>query len=189
MPEPQLPPALAAKRDSISAARQTWTEAETSWLAARDRLQEIQTEIQGYSRAEAQYRILVQEFDREEARATQAERVKDDAFATFDRMQQEAFAQLEQFSASVMAWENEAFADLNEVLAARLSLLGREIYTDTTDASGAVFFAVPAGDWWVHARQLEATHELYWNEMVNVQRGDPIQVILNRDNAEAREVY
>ncbi|MEX1258335.1 MAG: hypothetical protein WEG36_12020 [Gemmatimonadota bacterium] len=188
-PEPQLPAALAAKRDSIAEARQTWTEAEGAWLAARDRLQEIQDEITQFSRAEAQYRILVQEFDREEARANQAERVKDEAFESFDRMQREAFAELEQFSASVMAWEDEAFADWELVVAARLNASGLEILTDTTDASGAAFFSVSPGDWWVHARQPEATHELYWNELMNVQRGDPVQVRLSRENAEVREIY
>jgi hypothetical protein len=188
-PEPQMPAALAAKRDSIAEARQVWTEAESTWLDARARLQEIQEDIQGFSRAEAQYRILVQEFDQQDARAREAERIKDEAFANFDRMQQEAFAELEQFSASVGAWEDEAFADLNEAMAARLAAVGREIHTDTTDASGAVLFSVPTGPWWVHARQPEATSELYWNEMVNVEGGDPVQVQLNRTNAEVREIY
>jgi len=188
-PEPQMPAALAAKRDSIAVARQTWTEAEGQWLAARDRLQEIQDEIQGFSRAEAQYRILVQEFDQEEARLNQAERVKDDAFATFDRMQQEAFAELEQFSAAVVAWEDEAFADWDLIVFNRLEALGLEIVTDTTDATGSALFSVPAGDWWVHARQPEATEELYWNEMVNAQKGEPVPFLLNRANAEVRDIY
>jgi hypothetical protein len=131
----------------------------------------------------------VQEFDQEEARANQAERVKDEAFESFDRMQREAFAELEQFSASVMAWEDEAFADWELVVAARLNASGLEMLTDTTDASGAAFFSVSPGDWWVHARQPEATHELYWNELMNVQRGDPVQVRLSRENAEVREIY
>jgi hypothetical protein len=188
-PEPQLPAALAAKRDSIAVARQTWTEAEGQWLAARDRLQQIQDEIQGFSRAEPQYRVLVQEFDQEEARLNQAERVKDTAFETFDRMQQEAFVELEQFSASVAAWEDQAFVDWDLVVLSRLELSGLDILTDTTDAVGAAYFSVPAGEWWVHARQPEATSELYWNERVSVEKGDPVPVVLTRENAEVRDIY
>ena len=101
----------------------------------------------------------------------------------------EAFAELEQFSASVAAWGDEAFATWEQVVAARLQASGLEIFTDTTDAAGAVFFAAPPGEWWVHARQPEATHELYWNEPVTVVRGDPIPVRLSRENAEVREIY
>jgi hypothetical protein len=88
-----------------------------------------------------------------------------------------------------MAWEEEAFADFNTAVAARLDASGLDIYTDTTDASGTVLFSVPAGDWWVHARHPVATEEFYWNERVTVQGGEPVPVLLNRENAEIREIY
>lgn len=188
-PEPQLPAELAMRRDSIAEARQIWTESESEWLAARDRLQEIDEEIQQYSPAEAQYRVLVQEFDRFNAQMLQAERVKDEAFERFDTMQREAFAELEAFNAQLMSWEDQAFEDWDLAVAERIAATGQEILTDTTDATGRAVFAASPGSWWVHARQPETTDELYWNVPVTIEGAEPVEIQLNRGNAQIRPIY
>lgn len=187
--EPQMPAELAARRDSIDAARAEWTDAESRWLAARDRLQEINQEIQQYSPAEAQYRVLVQEFDRFDAQAREAERVKDSAFERFDSMQQAALADLEAFRAQVIAWEDEAFADFDLVIAQKVQASGLQVLTDTTDATGMARVPAAPGAYWVHARHPLATDELYWNLPITVERGDPVEVHLTRSNAETRELF
>jgi hypothetical protein len=45
---------------------------------------------------------------------------------------------------------------------------------------------VPIGTWWVHARHELPFTELYWNIQIDVQRGEPVQITLNRANAQVR---
>ena len=192
-PEPQLPAELRVALDSIQAAQTQWRESESRWLALRDRMQEINTELEQYNPAEARYRELFNEFDAAERDANAAERTKDEAFARFDRLQQETFSQMETFKASQAAWEDEAFGPYGEVQDAKLAASGRDILADTTDATGRAEFTGdkgPApGQWWVYSRYTLATEELYWNVPITVERGTPVELTLNRDNAEIREVY
>jgi len=188
-PEPRLPPELAAAREEIMEARQAWSEAETEWLALRDRLQQISSEMNQYNPAEARYRELFTQFNQLESQYAQTEATKDAEFARFDQLQQATFTELEAFSASLMVWEDEAFAEWDLVVAERLRETRREIVTDTTDATGRADIQAPPGQWWVHARYPEATDELYWNVPVTLDRGEPATVILNRQNAEVRPIY
>src|SRR5690606_37997169 len=85
------------------------------------------------------------------------------------------------------AWGDEAFADVNTVIEARLEATGRTEHYDTTDANGVVRFeGLKKGDWWIHARYDLPYTELYWNVPVQVEGGDPITLILNRENAQVR---
>ncbi len=188
-PEPQLPPELAQAREEIQEARVTWSEAESEWLALRDRLQQINQEMGQYNPAEARYRELFSQFNQLEGQYLQAESRKDEAFARFDRLQQETFAEIEHFSATLMAWEDDAFADWDLVVSERLREMRREIHTDTTDASGLSRFQAQPGQWWVYARFPEAVNELYWNVPVTLERGEPATVTLNRQNAEVRDIF
>jgi hypothetical protein len=192
-PEPQLPDELKVALDSIQAAQTEWRESEARWLALRDRMQQINTELEQYNPAEARYRELFNEFDEAERDANAAERTKDDAFARFDGLQQETFSELEGFKAQRAAWEDDAFAAYGEVQAAKLSASGHDILADTTDATGRAEFTGdngPApGQWWVYTRYTLATEELYWNLPITVERGTPVELTLNRENAEIREVY
>ena len=188
-PEPQLPPALAAAREEIMEARQAWSEAETQWLALRDRLQQISTEMNQYNPAEARYRDLFTQFNQLESQYARAEATKDAEFARFDELQQATFTDLEAFSASLMAWEDDAFAEWELVVSERLRELRRDIVTDTTDATGRANMQGAPGQWWVHARYPEATDELYWNVPVTLERGEPATVTLNRQNADSRPIF
>ena len=98
-PEPALPPELQVARDSIAQAQQEWRESEGRWLALRERLEQINSELTQYNPAEARYRVLFNEFNEVESDYASAESTKDEAFARFDRLQQEAFSDLEEFRA------------------------------------------------------------------------------------------
>ena len=187
-PEPALPPELQVARDSIAQAQQEWRESEGRWLALRERLEQINSELTQYNPAEARYRVLFNEFNEVESDYGSAESTKDEAFARFDRLQQEAFSDLEEFRAILTAWEEQAFAPFGEVVGARLQASRREVLADTTDATGRADFQTDPGEWWVYGRYPLATEELYWNIPIAVERGEPIEVPLNRSNAVVRDI-
>jgi hypothetical protein len=187
-PEPQMPQELVIARDSIAQARQEWQDAEAQWLALRERLQEINQEITQYNPAEAQYRVLFNEYNQSEAAYASAESRRNQAFATFERLQQQTLSEMEAFAARLRAWEDEVFSDWDAIVAARLRETRSEVLADTTDATGRADFSPAPGQWWAHGRFPVATDELYWNLPLSVERGDPIEVRLNRENAESRPI-
>ena len=187
-PEPQLPPELQVARDSIVQAQEEWREFEGRWLALRERLTQISTELEQYNPAEAQYRVLFNEFNDIETEYNTAEITKDTAFERFDRLQQETFSELDEFRAILTAWEEQTFAPYGEVVGTMLQLTGGEILADTTDATGRADFEADPGEWWIYGRYPLATEELYWNVPVNLERGDPVEVPLDRDNATVRDI-
>ena len=187
-PEPQMPAALQVARDSITAAQQEWRTFESRWLALREQLTEISNELDQYNPAEAQYRVLFNEFNDLEAEYAAAESTKDEAFARFDRLQQATFTEIEEFRAIQTGWADQAFAPYGEAVGMKLQLSGQAILADTTDATGRADFAADPGEWWIYARYPLATEELYWNEPVMLERGDPVAVPLTRQNAEIRDI-
>jgi hypothetical protein len=188
-PEPQFPRELVARRDSLRLFQEQWRDAEAEWLALREQLGQIAGEMEDYNPAEARYRELFAQFDQVEGRYVSAERRKDDAFARFDRLQQEAFAEMEQARAQLESWEDEAYADYGNIVAERLRESRLEILADTTDSSGRAHFRPRPGEWWVYARYQLPTVELYWNLPVQVERGEPVEVRLREENAQERDVF
>ena len=188
-PEPEIPAQLALQRDSIMEAQQEWREAEAEWLEHRERLENISNEMDQYNPGEARYRELFSEFNQVEALVVDAENRRDDAFERFTGMQEEVMEELDRHRIEIEVWEDEAFADYGEIVATRLQEARREILADTTGATGQVRFHADPGEWWVYARHDLTMEELYWNIRVEVERGDPIEILLNRANAELREVY
>ena len=86
-------------------------------------------------------------------------------------------------------WADSAFADVDDVLAAKLRASGLQEATDTTDASGVANgdqFKVPPGKYWVTARYELPYTELYWNVPIEVKRGEPNEIKLTRENAKER---
>ena len=187
-PEPQLPPELQVARDSIAQAQQQWREFESRWLALRERLEQISEELEQYNPAEAQYRLLFNEFNDIESEYLASESRKDEAFARFDRLQQETFSELGEFRAILNAWAEQAFAPYGEVVGGILQASGREILADTTDATGRAQFEVAPGEWWIYGRYPLATEELYWNIPITLERGDPVELPMSRSNAEVRDI-
>lgn len=188
-PEPQFPAELLARRDSLLLFQEQWREAEAEWLALRDQLERIVAEMEDYNPAEARYQQLFRDFDQLDARYRDAERRKDTAFGRFDELQQATFTELEQARAQTEAWEDEAFAPYGQLVQDRLRESRREILADTTDATGRARFRPQPGEWWVFARYPLPTVELYWNVPIQVDRGDPFELRLTRQNAEERDIF
>ncbi|MEX2529211.1 MAG: hypothetical protein WD960_00425 [Gemmatimonadota bacterium] len=188
-PEPQLPPELLAARDTIQQAQATFRDAENRVLSIRERLAQINEEMQQYNPAETRYSQLFTQFNELEGQLNQAENVRDENFERFTELQRETFEELEQARIQIQNWEDEAFADFELVVAERLSETRREIVTDTTDATGRAQLSPAPGEYWVYARTQLPVEELYWNIRVDVERGDPLEVRLTRENAEIREIF
>jgi hypothetical protein len=188
-PEPQFPAELMARRDSLLVFQQEWRDAEAEWLALRERLEEIVEEMEIYNPAEARYQQLFREFDQVETRYLAAERRKDEAFARFDELQQATFSELQEARAQIEGWADEAFAPYGQVVQDRLRESRREILSDTTDATGRARFRPSPGEWWIHARYPLPTAELYWNVPIQVDRGDPLELRLTRQNAQERDIF
>jgi len=182
-PEPEIPATLLALQDSVSAAQEEWRRAESRWNEVRDRMRQITEEMQGLNRAERRYRELWTEFGDLERQETESKRRMDSAFAQFDALQKRLLEESQTVRLQREAWADEAFASIDEVIAAKLKAAGREELADTTDASGVGRFIAKPGKWWVTARYDLPYQELYWNIPVEVKRGEPAQVTLTRENA------
>ncbi|CAN5649041.1 hypothetical protein BH23GEM11_BH23GEM11_06530 [soil metagenome] len=188
-PEPGFPEELELVQDSLFAAQEAQREAESEWLALRERLGVISREMEDYSPAEGRYQVLFTEFNTLEGRVTSAERRQDEAFLQVEEIRSRVLGDLAVARQQQEQWEDEAFADYPEILEARLRESRRTIMYDTTDAMGQATFRAPTGEWWIHARYALPTQELYWNIRVDVDRGDPLQVRLSRENAEPRRAF
>ena len=188
-PEPQMPAELRVALDSVNAAQREWRESESRSLALREQLRELSEELEQYNPAEAQYRVLFNEFNDVEVQFEQADATRSAAFDRFTQLQDETFSEIEEFRAILGGWEEQAFAPYGEVVGMKIQLSGQEILADTTDATGRASFAADPGEWWIYARYPLAIEELYWNEPVALERGDPIEIPLTRDNAEIREIF
>lgn len=187
-PEPQMDAELQIQQDSMVAARAAAREAESQVLVYRERLAEISEETQQYSQAEARYRELVREFDEIDVRYEAAQSEMRSQFEVFEDLQRRVLDELDAFRVEMELWEDQAFADYPDVVDQKLAERGVEILDDRTDGTGMVRFRPAPGEWWVHARYQTATEELYWNVRVDVERGEPVEVRLTRDNAEVRRI-
>jgi hypothetical protein len=187
-PEPELSTELEEMRTEYIEVQAAARDAEIEWLTARERLQEISQEIAQYSEGESRYRELFNEFEDQEDRVIAAENRMDDYFAELEELQATVLDQLQQARALQENWEDEAFADYPDIVDARLSEARRDIAVDTTDATGMLRVRLDPGEWWVYTRHRLPTEELYWNVRVEVERGEPTEILLNRENAQARPV-
>lgn len=189
-PEPGFPMELQIMQDSLFASQEEYRNAEAEWLAIRDRLQTIRREMDQYSPAEGAYRVLFNEFNELDGRERNADRRRNQAFERAEELQRTVLGDLNQARILQEQWEDEAFADYGDVVAARIRESRREILSDTTDAMGQARVRPSAGGaWWVVARYRLPSEELYWNIRVDLERGDPFPLRLTRENAEVRRAY
>ena len=86
----------------------------------------------------------------------------------------------------VEEWGDQVFADASVIFAQKIDASGLDVAADTTDASGIATFEVKPGQYWAYARFELPFTELYWNIPVTVARGEPVQLQLNRANAQER---
>lgn len=186
-PEPEIPDSLANLQDSLVEAQEALAEAETRWNAARDSLKTLSDRMQGMSRGDPQYVVAFRDFNAQESIEQQQRRLMDQANERYSQMLSAFNEQSAAVRARRQAWGDEAFASVNDVIEARLEASGLTEHYDTTDANGVVRFqGLKKGDWWIHARYDLPYTELYWNVPVQVEGGDPITLILNRENAQVR---
>jgi hypothetical protein len=185
-PEPPIPQDLLDAQGEIAAAQEEWQAAERAWQAGRDRLLAINQEMEGLNRGESQYNILYQEFRDREVEVNRAERIKDQAFARFNSLQEGYIQRADSMRFIQEQWADEAFAMAFDVFALKARETGQDILADTTDAQGMTLTDVPPGDWWVHAYYELPFSELYWNLPITVIRGEPVQVRLTRETALVR---
>lgn len=186
-PEPEIPDSLAQVQTALVEAQEQLAEAEARWGSARDSLKTLSDLMQSMSRGSAQYVVAYRDFNAQESIEQQQRRLMDQANQRYSTLLNAFNEQSEAIRAQRQAWGDEAFADVNRVIDARLEERGATEVWDTTDANGVVRFqGLKKGDWWIHARYDLPYTELYWNVPVQVEGGDPITLILNRQNAQVR---
>ncbi len=185
-PEPEIPADLLAAQEEIAAAQEEWQASEAQWSALRERLQQINDQMNGLARGEPRYAQLFQEFQDTDAQLGRVERQKNQAFQRFTDLQEGYIQRADSMRLIREEWEDEAFGPYFDVATRKLQELGKEIVVDTTDAEGQALIAVPTGQWWVYARYELPFTELYWNIPVTVERGDPIPVRLTPETAQQR---
>ena len=183
VPEPEIPQALLDAQEEIAEAQREWRDLEGRWNTLRDTLQKITAAMGQYSRGEASYVALFNDFGDMEGQYNQVERRKDRAFTVFDSLSSANIQRSQEFSVLYDEWADEAFLDVDAVMLAHQRGSGRDIASDTTDASGLATFEVKPGTYWVHARYEEPYSELYWSVPVTVARGEPFLFTINRGNA------
>jgi hypothetical protein len=132
--------------------------------------------------------VLFREFQDFDSQLGRAEREMNSAFTEFNQLQTATIRQSDSIKILKANWADEAFADVDAVFLAKQRASGLQGAVDTTDANGVARnnFKLKPGKYWITARYEFPYTELYWNVPVDAQRGDPVQVMLNRANATER---
>ena len=187
-PEPSIPEDLVAARDEVRLAQEVWQRSQTRWNTIRDTLQKLNTAMERYSRGEAQYVALFREWGDFDAELGGVDREMNRSFDRFTALQQGTIRASDSVRILQENWGDEAFAEAGVAFLAKSRASGLDEVTDTTDAQGIArtHLQVKPGQYWVYARYELAYTELYWNVMITVESGDPIQVRLTRENAQER---
>jgi hypothetical protein len=185
--EPQPPEDLIALRDSVSAARQLWTDAESSWNDMRSEMQTLSEAMGRMNRSSREYADAYVRFDDLDAQVGRLDRAKNTYFETFTTLQDEYRARASSFNAVLEAWEDVAFERYVEITDSLIELRGA-ILEDTADAGGWTYFIVPRGTWYVHTRAKLVFEELYWN-LAYESGGGADTLILNDSNADTRSIF
>ena len=189
-PEPVLPDSVIALQDSVINRQREWQQLTNEWGIVRDSLGQIRESMDTLDESSGEYFALFQEFNALEERFNELDRESNQAFAEFEALQNRLFSQSQEIRAAQQAWADEVFAPVDSIILAREEASGLEERADTTDASGvARFRGVEPGQWWVHARYERQYDELYWNEPIEVVRGEDITLQLTTQNAEVRQRF
>ena len=187
-PEPAIPDSVTAAQEQVQAAQATWRDLQARWGTLRDTLQTISDVMEGLNRGQAQYRLLFRDFEDLESQLNRVDRQRVQAFNAFTSLQEQSIAARDEIRIRRSNWADEAFAEVGIVIDAKLEATGLEVMYDTTDANGVAQFEVSPGVWWVSARYELPFTELYWNERVELSRGEPFQLRLTRTNADERPI-
>ncbi len=185
-PEPEIPADLLAAQAEIADAQQAWRDTETRWNTLRDTLQKLNTTLEGLNPGMTAYRAIFNEWQDLEAQYNRAGRQNETLFGDFTELQQAAIGRMDSMQIVQADWADQAFEEVDYIIAAKVELSGLEPLADTTDANGiARFDEVAPGAYWVYAR-----HELpYWNVPILVTREEPFVLRLSEDNADSRPIF
>jgi hypothetical protein len=185
-PQPEIPAGLQALEQQISEAQQQWQTAEARWGIVRDSLQRLSTSMRGMNQRSGEYQLLYRDFLSLESQESALSRQKDQAFQRFTGLQEQYGSQADEVRVARNNWADEAYAPVDSIIEARLRAMRSEEVWDTLGAQGAERIRVKPGRWWVYARYELPYAELYWNVPIDVPRGETVQVVLNRQNAQVR---
>ena len=187
-PEPPVPQELVEARDEVRMAQEAWQRSQARWNTIRDTLQKLNAALEQYSRGESRYVALFNEWGDFNAELGGVEREMNRSFDLFNELQQGTIRASDSVRILQDNWGDEAFVGVDEVFTEKLRQSGLDSAVDTTDAMGVARtnLLVKPGQYWVYARYALAFTELYWNVMITVEGGEPLQVRLTRDNAQER---
>ena len=186
-PEPEIPQDLIDAREKVREAQERWQSLQNRWGTLRDTLEKINKTMTKYSRGEARYVALFREWGDLDDEYKRVQRQMNSAFKEFTELQKGTIQQSDSIRILRENWEDDAFANVGEVFAAKVRASKLRVQVDTSDASGIVRFqAKPGHKYWIHARYELPFSELYWNVPVDVQGRDPLEIKLDRSNAEER---
>jgi hypothetical protein len=187
-PEPEIPQELTQSRDEVQEAQSVWEVSVRRWNTLRDTLQSLNTAMDGYSRGEARYVVLFNEWQDFDAQLADVEDDRDRTFEEFTALQQGTIRASDSVRILQDSWADDAFEGIGPIFSAKEAASGLDWVVDTTDASGVARrnLLVKPGTYWVHARYELAYTELYWNVMIDVVGGEPMTVQLTRANAQER---
>ncbi len=188
-PEPEIPPDLLAAQQEIARARASWRDSDNRWGILRDTVSLLAGELEQMDNDTREYQQLYNRYEDLDIELGQVERSREAYFNEFTSLQEAAIERMDSVRFERADWADEAFADIGDVIAARVEASGLSMAVDTTDATGGIQVEVAPGDYWVHARYELPGEELYWNFPITVVRGEPMEVRLTRENAEVRPVF
>ncbi len=185
-PEPSVPQDLIEAREAVQAAQARWRAAESRWNNLRDTLQKITSAMEQYNRGEARYVALFRDFQALDSQYSRVEREMNTAFGTFTELQNATIQRSDSMRIQIDNWADEAFSAAFDVFTLKQRESGLQTVVDTTDASGVVRIEARPGTYWLYARYELPYSELYWNVPITLEKGDPMQVRLDRSNASER---
>lgn len=189
MPEPEVPPDLLAAQEEIAQAQQEWRDTETRWNILRDSLQTLNDAMEGLNRAQRAYLTLYNQYQDLEGDYNRAEQQLGRLFDNFTSLQQAAIGRMDSINIVQADWADQAFEDVDLIIAAKTELAGLEEHADTTGVEGVATFEAAPGQYWVYARHELPYNELYWNIPIVISREEPVVLRLNRDNAVVRQIF
>jgi hypothetical protein len=185
-PQPEIPAGFQALEQQITEAEQEWQSAEARWAQVRDSLQQLSNRMRGMNQRSGEYLVMYRDFGTLEGQEATLSRQKDQAFARFTSLQQQYGSQADEIRVARENWADEAYAPFDSIKEARMAAMKTTEVWDTLGAQGAERISVRPGRYWVYARYELPYQELYWNVPIDVSRGETVQVILNRQNAQVR---
>lgn len=183
-PEPQVPEDLKQQERQVRDLNSQWRSAENEWQDRRDSLKALSDRLQSMDRRDPKYLALYKQFNAMDNHVTALKRSKETLFARFDSLQKLTIQRTDSMKAVTQNWEQDAFANYEQIVDSLLKARGKKVQADTTDANGYAATTIKGGPWYAYARYELPFEELYWNVRIDTVKGDTLR--LTRENAQVR---